>query len=117
MSTVQGTVRGTDLKPIQNFSVQVTNTSDEIILNQNFTNGSYTLDAVPGYHYWFDAPPLYGGVLVDGSQLLNSNVISIPANFMGISDTGKNIYYAVALSLIGITLINELKKQKKGRRR
>lgn len=109
--TISGTAKGSDGKVIQKFTVEVKNGDEEVILNQAFTNGTYILDAIPGYTYWFNGMPLYGGVLLDGSQLKNGGSITIPENYPYVSATGRNIYYAAALFLIGITIYHEVKKK------
>lgn len=114
--TVTGMAQGSDGAIIKNFSVQVSNSSDEIILNQSFDNGSFTLDAIPGYNYWFSGAPIYGGVLVDGSQLVNGSVVKIPINFpYGAPDNAKKIFIFASIILVSITLYHEAKKSSRKR--
>lgn len=104
--TYSGTVRGSDGANILSFHLQVKNEDGEIVYDQDYMNGVWTMDIVPGFEYWFSAMPNYGAVLRTSNDLAQGSVVEIPKNFDAptASKTAMNIYYAVAAVLILLLL-------------
>lgn len=107
--TVTGTVQGNNGSNINSYEVTVSNGSGENILQQNF-KGSWTLDALPGYAYWFNGNASgYGAILIDGSNLTNGAIITLPKNFDTLTGNNKMIYAAAG----GLGILMLLAKEKK----